>query len=48
MDGQNYFICELPEKCESVEDAFQALLPSKLNGREYIRQGEWFFVENMA
>jgi hypothetical protein len=44
MDGQNYFICELPEKVKTVDDAFESLKPKGLLGREYIRQGEWFFV----
>jgi len=45
MDGSNYFLCQLPEKVKTVDDAFESLKPEGLNGQAYIRQGEWFFVE---
>jgi hypothetical protein len=50
MDGYNYFICLLPDDWrtdkpfESIEGAFDALMPEQVKGQEYQRQGEWFFV----
>jgi len=46
MDSFRYFISELPAKVNSVEEAFQCLKPRELDeGREFHRQGEWFFQE---
>jgi len=44
MDGWNFFLCQLPEPVETVEEAFKSLKPKEVTG-EYERQGEWFFVE---
>ena len=44
MDGANYFISLLPGKVETVDAAFEALKPAEINGSEYKRQGEWFFL----
>lgn len=44
MDGWNYFISLLPGKVETVDEAFAALKPAEINGSEYKRQGEWFFI----
>jgi hypothetical protein len=44
MDGNNFFISLLPGKVETVDQAFEALKPAEINGTEYKRQGEWFFV----
>jgi len=44
MDNNRYFIAELPEPVTTVEEAFGVLKPEKLNpGKEWVRQGEWFF-----
>jgi hypothetical protein len=45
MDGENYFLAELPEPTHSVDDAFDMLVPNEVKGREYKRQGEWFFIK---
>jgi hypothetical protein len=47
MDGQSYFISELPVSCKTVDDAFGCLKPEGTKGKEgvnYLRQGEWFFI----
>jgi hypothetical protein len=44
MDGQNYFLTELPRKVKTVQEAFESLIPDAVKGKEYLRQGEWFFV----
>jgi len=44
MDNNRYFIAELPEPVTTVEEAFEVLKPEKLDpGKEWVRQGEWFF-----
>jgi len=48
MDGQQYFICELPEPAETVEDAFELLKPKEVTTNDFLRQGEWFFVQTEA
>lgn len=45
MDGWNYFISELPEPVETVEQAFESLIPFEARDKGYKRQGEWFFVK---
>uniref|UniRef100_A0A6M3LLS3 Uncharacterized protein n=1 Tax=viral metagenome TaxID=1070528 RepID=A0A6M3LLS3_9ZZZZ len=45
MDGWNYFLCKLPEPVGTVEEAFASLKPVEVTDDNYIRQGEWFFVE---
>lgn len=44
MDGFNYFISLLPRAVKAVEEAFASLIPKEAQGKEYKRQGEWFFV----
>lgn len=44
MDGNNYFISQLPRKVLTVDEAFESLKPTEINGQGYERQGEWFFV----
>lgn len=44
MDGENYFLAKLPEKVETVSEAFQSLIPLEMVGKDYERQGEWFFT----
>jgi len=48
MDGWNYFMCELPEPVTTIPDAFELLKPKEVIGKDFIRQGEWFFVETSA
>lgn len=45
MDGWNYFMCLLPEPVNTVDEAFEALIPTEVKDKKYVRQGEWFFVE---
>ena len=45
MDGWNFFLCKLPEPVDTVEDAFASLKPKQVKDENYVRQGEWFFVE---
>jgi len=44
MDEGSYFISRLPVKVANVQEALEVLIPNEVKGREYIRQGEWFFV----
>jgi hypothetical protein len=49
MDEGSYFISKLPQKVESVEEAFRVLKPlvvvdAEEGGLEIKRQGEWFFI----
>ena len=47
MDGQNYFLTELPKPAKTVQAAFDMLRPGLAQGEEgkdYLRQGEWFFI----
>jgi len=44
MDSNRYFISELPEPVETVEEGFEILKPRELDpNKEWVRQGEWFF-----
>lgn len=45
MDGNNFFLCMLPEYVETVAEAFASLKPKEVKDDNYQRQGEWFFVE---
>lgn len=45
MDEQSYFISELAEQVLTVQEGFNALEPLEVTGKEFIRQGEWFFVK---
>uniref|UniRef100_A0A6M3L0S9 Uncharacterized protein n=1 Tax=viral metagenome TaxID=1070528 RepID=A0A6M3L0S9_9ZZZZ len=45
MDGWNFFLCQLPEPVETVAEAFASLKPTEVKDENFIRQGEWFFVE---
>jgi len=43
MDNNRYFISELPEPVDTVEQGFEALKPEQLDpDKEWVRQGEWF------
>jgi len=48
MDNNNYFASELPEPAWKIEQAFDSLKPTiclnKVEGIDYLRQGEWFFI----
>lgn len=46
MDNNGYFICELPHKCDAVNQAFNMLIPYQVKGKNYQRQGEWFVIES--
>ena len=43
MDGNNYFMSELPREVKTVTEAFESLKPEMANGDGVLRQGEWFF-----
>lgn len=43
IDESSHFIAMLPEKAEDVEQAHEILKPKKM-GKNYHRQGEWFFT----
>jgi len=48
MDEGSYFISQLPTRCKTIEQAFQAMKPKKVKdlektGTKIVRQGEWFF-----
>jgi len=45
MEGYNFFLCQLPEPVETVEEAFASLKPKEVKDENFQRQGEWFFVE---
>ena len=45
FDERSYFVSKLPRQVTSVEDAYAALLPQEAQGRYFLRQGEWFFIE---
>ncbi len=45
MDGQQYFICQLPKPATTVSEADEMLVPDAVKGKEYQRQGEWFFTK---
>lgn len=45
MDMWQYFLVELPEACQTTDDAFEMLIPAEAKGRNYQRQGEWFVFE---
>jgi hypothetical protein len=44
MDEGSYFGVVLPEQCETIKDAFTALIPKAIRGKNLQRQGEWFAV----
>ena len=44
LDNYNYFLSELPGKPKTVDAAFSCLIPDIVKGKEYLRQGEWFFI----
>lgn len=49
MDGQNYFLAQLPQPVKTVDEAFTLLkhpdIRNLSSGTEVIRQGEWFFIK---
>ena len=46
MDEGSFFMSLLPRKAESVAEAYSILMPDEVKGKEFIRQGEWFFLEH--
>lgn len=42
----DYFLVELPHAVETVDEAFESLIPAQVKDKKYRRQGEWFFVED--
>ncbi|MBW1953644.1 MAG: hypothetical protein JRI66_11275 [Deltaproteobacteria bacterium] len=49
MDEGQYFVSQLPRPVQTVKQAFEALKPALVRqweqeGREVLRQGEWFFA----
>jgi hypothetical protein len=49
LDGNSYFVSELPCRVKTVVDAFECLKPEPVHraekeGKSALRQGEWFFV----
>lgn len=48
MEGNNYFMSELPEPAMTVKDAFDLLVPTSIakdvQEGNFKRQGEWYFV----
>lgn len=44
MDEDSYFGCALPKNANSIDDAHNLLMPEEAKGKDFIRQGEWFFV----
>lgn len=45
MDIWQYFIVELPQPCDTCQQAFDMLVPPEVRGKEYQRQGEWFIIK---
>ena len=48
MDGQNYFLAQLPEPVKTVDEAFTLLKHPDIRSlpqNDVIRQGEWFFIK---
>lgn len=46
QDEDTYFGCILPSPVKTVEQAYSVLAPKEANGKYFIRQGEWFFIES--
>lgn len=42
VDEGTYFGCELRDKVETIEQAFESLVPKPIRGKNCPRQGEWF------
>lgn len=42
----DYFMVELPHAVETVDEAFESLIPAQVKDKKYRRQGEWFFTED--
>lgn len=45
FDEGSYFVSKLPLQVKSVEGAFMVLMPKAVIGKDFLRQGEWFFVK---
>jgi len=44
VDDDQYFGCKLPERCNTVKEAQDSLIPEGIRNVNYKRQGEWFIV----
>ena len=44
MDSDRYFISELPYAVKTCAEAYDALVPAEVRGKDYVRQGEWFAI----
>ena len=42
----DYFMVKLPCPVSTVAEAYEVLIPEQVKGKKYVRQGEWFFVED--
>lgn len=47
MDGNNYFLSKLSHPVNTVDRAFDSLMPRNA-GKDYLRQGEWFFIPQIS
>jgi len=45
FDEGSYFVSKLPMQVKTVEGAYTVLTPKAVMGKQYLRQGEWFFME---
>jgi hypothetical protein len=45
FDEGSYFVSKLPMKVKTVDGAYLVLTPKVVMGKQYLRQGEWFFME---
>ncbi len=44
FDEDYCFISRLPKKATTVKEAHEILMPPEVRGKDYIRQGEYFFI----
>ena len=44
QDEGTYFGVQLPKAVNTLSQAYNALIPKKVQGKKYVRQGEWFVV----
>lgn len=45
QDESHMFVCRLPKAVASVRQAHEVLIPKEAKGKDYLRQGEFFFVK---
>jgi len=44
QDDDQYFGCTLPHAVDTIDEAFNCLIPTEAKGKKFVRQGEWFVV----